>query len=365
MNNWVGDNLHIDSDISKLDGCNKYWNFIITERETGKTTLMLKKLYNAFKQSRQPSIILRRYQTDITDMYLDDLLKTIKDFTKDDSLEFTKKGNSKDGGMIDVYLKGFDTVFFRVIALNTPVSRLKSMRLDRVKYIFFDEFICNKRLGERYLNDEPFRVKEINTTYKRFTDLDNEGNHKDIKKYFFGNPYSLFNPFFSDKRVNTNLLYPGAFISQDNYVIWCYQLKDELRAKILANNKDYQFDEAYKRYAFDGRAIQDAEIRVITKQPENFKLMYLLKIHNIVIGVYGGVILEPDKLFYWCKKVDNFGKKRDIVCFDFGDMANRTVLLDNGGKWIYARLKESIERRWIAFASIEESWLLEEIYNNL
>lgn len=358
FNTWSGDNLHIDSDIGKLDGCDKDWNFIVTERETGKTTLMLKKAYNAFKRNKQPSILCRRYQTDITELWIEDLLKTINDFTKS-NLEFEYKGSVKDGGIMDVKFKGCPEVFIRIIALNAPLSRLKSMRLDRVRFIFFDEFICNKRMGERYLDDEPFRLKEIRKTYIRFTDK--------ITIYCLGNPYSLFNPFFSDKKVNTNLLYPGAFINEDNYAIWCYQLKPELREMILAKDKDYEFDDAYRKYAFDGRAIQDADIRLVNKQPDGFRLQFILKIHGKLIGVFHGYDFSDDKLFYWCKLLDqaDVSKRRDVTCFDFGDMAYRTVLMNNNGKKLYALLKESIEHRWIAFNSIEESWLLEEIYQEL
>lgn len=40
LKEWRGDNLHIDSDVGQLDGHNKPWNFIVTERESGKSTLM-------------------------------------------------------------------------------------------------------------------------------------------------------------------------------------------------------------------------------------------------------------------------------------------------------------------------------------
>ena len=33
---WKGDKLHIDSDIGKLDGHQRTYNFIVTEREAGK-----------------------------------------------------------------------------------------------------------------------------------------------------------------------------------------------------------------------------------------------------------------------------------------------------------------------------------------
>lgn len=365
LNNWTGDDLHIDSDITLIDGYQKTNNYIVTERESGKSTLLWKKVYNTFKREGRPSLVLRRYNNDITDTYVEDIIKIINEFTGQ-QLEFTyKKRELNAGGMLDLRLKGSEDVFCRLIALNTQVSKLKSMKLDKVKYMMFDEFICNKRLGERYLNDEPFRVKEIYNTYNRHTV---KYGLSPIKIYMFGNPYSLYNPFFSDKNINTNKLYPGALLVEKDYCVWCYQIKPELKAKILKENPLYQFDDAYKKYAFDGRAIQDNYIRVERIQPEGFKLHYIFKIHGKCLGVYRGFrINEDDKLFYWIQRIDeeSISKRRDIVCFDFGDMANRTVLNSNNGKIEYQMLKESIEHRWIAFHSIEESWLIEEIYQEL
>lgn len=364
LKNWAGDKLHIDSDVGLIDGYDKTYNFVVTERESGKSTLLWKKVYNAFKREGRPSIILRRYNNDITDTYIEDTLKTINDFTGQE-LDFVyNKRELNIGGMLDLKLKGSEETFCRIIALNTKVSKLKSLRLDKVKYIMFDEFICNKRLSENYLNDEPFRVKEVYTTYNRHTI---KYGLAPIKVYMFGNPYSLFNPFFSDKNVNTNKLYPGALVVENDYCVWCYQIKPELKEMILKQNPLYQFDDAYKKYAFDGRAIQDTDIRVERQQPENFKLQYILKIHNKCLAVYRGFRLEPEKTFFWIEKIDasEVGKRRDIVCFDFGDMADKTVLLSNNGKNKYALLKEAIAHRWVTFKSIEESWLLEEIYQEI
>lgn len=365
LKDWKGDNLHIDSDIGQIDGHNKPWNYIVTERESGKTTLMLKKAYNAFKKENRPSIIFRRYQTDVTKMYVEDMFKTINDFT-DSKLDYTiKKGDSSLGGLLDVSIKGIDNTFLRIIALNTPLSRIKYGRLDRTKYMFFDEFICNRRIGEKYLNDEPLRVKEAYNTYNRYT---TKYGLPPIKCYFFGNPYSLYNPFFSDKNVPTNKLYPGAFIAGDDYVVSCYQIKKELKEKLLKENPLYQFDEAYKKYAFDGRAVQDAEIRIETEQPNAFRLAFVFKIHGKCLGIYHGYrIKDEDRLYYWIKLIDGdkVSKRKEIVCFDFGDMASRTVLLNNKGKQLYSYLKESIEKRRVAYASIEESWLMEEIYQEI
>lgn len=358
---WQGDNLHIDSDIDLLDSHNKTWNYIVTERESGKSSLMWKKIYNAFKNNEQPSLVLKRYQTDITDMYIQDVENLIEKFTGS-RLDFQyKKADLKNGGQMDLMVRVGEKLlpFCRLVALNAPLSRLKSMFLKNVRFIMIDEFICNRRLGEKYLNDEPLRVKELYTTYNREA-------VKPIKIYMFGNPYSLFNPYFSDKKIPTNKLYPSAFVKGDDYAVWCYQIKPELKEYLLKHNPMYQFDDGYKKYAFDGRAVQDSNINILLEQPQYFRLEYVLKIHNKCIGIYHGYQPEP-KLFYWCKIINNdtVSKNRDIVCFDFGEMASRTVLYSTKAKSMYSALRESIEHRWISFYSIEESWLVEEIYNNL
>ena len=78
---WIGDKLHIDSDIQRVDGCKKTWNLIVTERESGKTTLLWKKVYNVFRRSARPSIIVRRYQADITNLFLEGISTIVSTFT--------------------------------------------------------------------------------------------------------------------------------------------------------------------------------------------------------------------------------------------------------------------------------------------
>ena len=105
-------------------------------------------------------------------------------------------------------------------------------------------------------------------------------------------------------------------------------------------------------------------MRIETEQPQNFRLEYVLKLKGQCLGIYHGYRFGEKKLFYWTKFIDekSISKRRDIVCFDFGDMADRTVLSANNGKKLYQALRESIEHRWIAFASIQEGNMIEEIY---
>ena len=355
LKDWKGDDLHIDSEIGKMDGHGKTWNFIISEREAGKSCLLWKKVYNAFRREGKPSIIMRRFQSDINEAYIDSIEYIINKFTNSGVKFEYKKTEMKQGGQMDLRLN--DKVFCRLVGLNTPLSRLKQSILPNVKYFMNDEFICSRRRGERYLNDEAFVVKELYTTYRREAD-------PAPKIYMFGNPYSKYTPYFIDKHVETNKLAPGKLLAENDWCVWLYTIKPELKEKILKENPLYEFDDSYRRYAAFGESIEDDNIRIEKEQPKNFRLEYVLKLKGQCIGVYHGYRFGDDKLFYWTKFIDEgtVSKRRDIVCFDFGDMADRTVLNANGGKKLYSALRESIEHRWIAFASIQEGNMIEEIY---
>lgn len=348
-----------------MDGCNKLWNLIVTERESGKTTLMWKKAYNTYKDKNRPSIIVKRFGTEITQMWLDGAATIISDFTNQSVSFKYNSGDFRSGGILDIYLvvdgQEFKTPFCRIIALNVKMRKLKSQVLNNPRYIMIDEFIINKRLGEDYLSDEVLRIQEgVYTTYLRYVPK------KDLTIYLFGNPYSLFNPYFMYLNIDTSKVYPGSFIVGENYVEWSYQIKPELKEKLLRDNKMYQFDDAYKKYAFDGRAIQDADVKII-KQPEGFKLQYIFKIKDTYIGIYRGYQLEPERIFFYAKIInrDEVSKRRDVICFDFGQMADRTVLFNSGNKALYYSFKSAVEHRQIGFASVNESWLIEEIYQEL
>ena len=155
------DDLHFS--FREVDSYNKPFNFIISEREAGKTTAMVLKMWKAFQENRT-SLILRRQAVDITDLYIDSIQNVLNKFI-DTPIEFTYKRSKMKDGMLEVYVN--DKLFFWVVALSSKLQRLKSLMLPRIKYMFFDEFIVNMKLGERYLQSEEFKFKEIFNTFQR------------------------------------------------------------------------------------------------------------------------------------------------------------------------------------------------------
>ena len=347
---------------------NKIWNFAIGERESGKSVDSWFLLWNAFHYENRPSIVLRRRISDITSAYIEDTANVLNKFLEKPIQLLYMKGDIRQG-IVDIKIgdagKEYSwkeiqklPVFFRVIGLSNPMNRIKSLMLKDVKYFFFDEFICNLRGGEKYLTaDEYFLIQEIYTTYNREASTP-------IRILAAGNPYSVYTPLFMGLGVDTSKLKPGAFVVGPNYVINCFQVPEELKKIILKNNPMYQFDDAYKRYAFSGEAVNDQNIRICKCEPKGFKLKYVFKMGNDFISIHRGN--NADFKFWCCKhKVDwlqKIGKKRKIVVFNFGDMIEGAVKYNVQNVKDFYDLKQAMDNRQITYNCIDAQYMLEDIY---
>lgn len=348
------DNIHYS--LNKILSYNKSFNFVISAREAGKSTATWLYSYKKFQQG-YTTLVVRRLINDITETYIQDIENIINKFNPDDPIKLQfKKGSIKEG-VVDVKVNG--EIFFRVIALSNPLSRIKSLMLPRLFWIVFDEFICNTRLGEKYLSNEVFKFKEIYNTFQRESE-------NGLKVLFAGNPYSLYNPYFSWVECDIKKLYPGAFVTGENWVIEVYELTQELKDFILSRNPLYKFDDSYTKYAFDGRAINDDFVQVVEKLPEGFGLKFVFYIHGKTLGVYRNNNPTFGSYFYWVSVLKDYqSSRRDIACFDFNELIEGNYLIGSEDKKQFLSLKNAFRFREVRFRTIEESYLFEEIYTNI
>ena len=368
------DNLHYN--FTKIDGFNKPFNFIISEREAGKSTALWVKIYRKWKNEGKPSIVLRRLIADVTETYIQDIETVLNKFL-DVPIEIAFKKGDLKSGIVDVYISELDPkgysdpkkctklnkrLFFRVIGLSNDLTRLKSMLMPKMRYILFDEFICNERHGEKYLKEETFQFKELYNTFNRETE-------HGIISYFIGNPYSVYNPYFTWWGIDTRRIKPGAYFSTDICTLECYKMKPELRAKILEKNPLYQFDDSYRAYAFDGTAINDINIKLI-KKPNGACLKYIFKINNSYIGFY--MIPQQDEeyvkdnLIYYCETLKAWkdSYNREAVIFDLNDQSKNTnmLMLDRSK---YTFLKLCIGNGRVGYDKVDSENATEFIYDNV
>ena len=347
----------------RIDSYNKTWNFVVSEREAGKTTAIpATKIYKFWHYYGRPSIILRRQIVDITETYILDLQDTINDFLPEKKqIKFSfKKGNIKEG-VVDVLVN--EKPFCRFIAMSCPKSRIKSLRYDDPALMILDEFIVDNRNGEKYLTDESNKFKEIYNTFNRFA---TKHGHR-LKCYFCGNPYSAYNPYFVWLGVRLEEVRPGSFIVGNDYVVECYKIKQELRDSIKAHNPLYKFDDSYTRYAFGGEAVNDQRFEICSRQPEGYKLRYIFRLQGRYLYCYYRAMTrtQVDYGKYWISDKDTYEGSKTVAAIDFNNLVSGSELINTDVKMITFRLKQAIAARDVTYSSIGAGYLTEIIYTQI
>ena len=349
---------------AKLLSHKKVFNFAISPREPGKSTQLWDLALNIWKRGGC-IVVFRRMTADITLAYLQSIEAIYTKFEAGVEITFDKHDISK--GIVDVYANG--KILARVLALSAPMQRLKSLVLLNIKYMCFDEFICDTRNGEKYLPNEVFKFKEIYNTYQRECDC--------LRVIFFGNPYSLFNPYFVWKKIPLKQIKPGVLLKGEDWALEVIELTKELKEYILAKNPLYKFDDAYTKYAFNGEAINDANIRVVEKEPDDFSLKFLFQYEGALIGAY---VWSPndesianitqhycdnEAIDYWvCTLPPSYHtERRTIAAFNVNDMIEGTYLIGVQERKLFEGLATAFRFRRVGFQNVGDSYALQTIIN--
>lgn len=355
----IKDNIHWNC--NKMDSFDKTFNFVISAREPGKSTVLNTKLFKKLKHNHARCLIIRRRPVDITEGYINSIATTINKFLPPHQriTFYFNKGDMK-AGQVDIYLDPAHTELFgRVQALNIPSERAKSNFIKNVAIILYDEFIPNDT--KAYLPKEVQNFYDVYSTYYR----EFKGH---LKCYFSGNPYTIFNPFFSKMNICISDIKPGAFLVGEDYVLDFPVITPELRAYILNKNPLYKFDDEYTNYALNGIAINDAKYNIVPKKPNPYyKLKHVFRIGGTYLYVWrqasniSGSTGYCDK--FWIetsKKLTKTNKK--IYAVDFDNLIQNTQLVTKDVKVIMQQLKWSVAHRNIGFQNVDAAVLVENLY---
>lgn len=347
------DDMHFN--FSKIDGAQRALNFVVSAREGGKSTAAALKADKAFRDRGQPSIYLVRQVADVTDAYIDSQEKILRKF--DLAKGLTYKRSSLDKGI--VYVNDLETgkPRFVVAGMSAALHRLKSLVIEAPAYVFADEFIVNTRAGEKYLKNEVFRFKEIYSTFYR------ETTGRGPICYFMGNPYSFYSPYFAEYGIDPR---KGDFQTGKNWAFQYYRLDPRLIEYIRQRNPFFEEDNEYARYAFSASPINDSNVLVVERCPNNFQLWAAVTIESKTLGIFVNRAPWGDnELDFWIGSLQSVGSRRNITCFDFKDLANNSVLFSAGDRQRFIRLKYAIQHRAVGYESIEADYLIEEVYGQL
>jgi len=345
------DDLHYST--RNVDSYNRTSNFIISGRGSGKSTTLGLKAYEYFANTGAPYFYFRRRKINISEPYILSLQDSLNKFLRN-PIVFKYNKASINRGMVDIYVNDFR--FLRLIALSNDLQSLKSYFLKDTGGIIYDEFICDLLKGEKYLKEEPFIVKEIYTTYAR------ECSRK-LKIYYAGNPYSLFNPFFMDRKIEPEKLKLGEIYAPKgvDYVVDYYKAKPELIEKMKKENPFFnEFD--YAEYALQGINVSDRSILIEKQHPKGFKLLNVYFLNGKNLGVFTG---ENKTIDYWISFIDVSKINREVYCFDISDLSsNRKVLTLRDLRNSHALANATRSRR-VGFSDINVYYYFLEIYKYL
>lgn len=343
--------MHFSS--SRIDGTQKKYRFAISAREDGKSTTLAMKAYNVFTKNYGTTILFKRLIADVSDLYIESLFKPFEKFRKPIPY-YWRKGDKKEG-LIPIY----DTaghIIYLIVCLNVPKSRYKSVIVENPALMAFDEFIIDTRAGERYLKGENFRLEEAYKTFYR------EGAN--IPLYFFGNPYSLYNPYFIHHGINPRELASKRFLNPPNKD-WCaeyHELDPRLVEDILRRNPTHEFDTDFFQYAIKGVAINDKNIKIIEKQPQGFYLSCAFMYESRIYGLYRSRDFSAE-LRYWVgeiKQEDINGRR--LFCFDFKDLVDGARLFSRSERDRFVGLVWAMRNKQVAFENLACDYALEDIY---
>lgn len=347
------DNIHYS--FNTIDGYNKPFNFIIGPREGGKSSMFtITKAYKAFIEGKRSSIMLRRDKNDITDIYINSFQYILRKFKDPQAMLLYKR--TKSEGFMTVYLKGYEEPFMHFMALNQEKSNFKSLVIGDVAYVCMDEFIIDTRQGEKYIPDEVGKLKELYETFNREAS-------KPIKCYFLGNPYSLYNPYFLEFGIDPKTLTKGSIRTGAQWAVERYILKPELVEIIKAKNPMFdQFkDDAWAKYALEGEAVNDANIRLGPKPPE-----YSLESVIIFEGRYYGLWHKLGFAFtdpaYYVSREEKIGARRVAYAFDFKDLVLNAKLYGKDDKAYLARFKRAVQHRLVVYQDLDCSYAIENLF---
>lgn len=354
------DDMHYST--SAIDSYGKPFNFIISEREAGKTTaLIAAKIYKAYKERGRPALILRNQIVDISEAYILSFEETTNKFLGREIKLSYKRGDIDKGiALIWDESTGEKKLYAAIAALSVPIGRLKSINVGKMSLMLYDEAIVAAGMGEKYPDNLAFKVKELYKTFSR------EIRPEVLKFYATGNPYSKYHPLLVDWGVPFQDMKRGSIITGPNWAVECYEMKPELREFVIKHDPTYEFDDAYRRYAFDGASIEDEQISIETKRPEGYSIRHVFKVSNRYLYAWRApVSTDEDFPFvykYWMQATaEPPGKRQQLMCADFTQLcANGTLL--GAYRGFFGNLKTAVALNRVLYADPEAFYLTQIVY---
>lgn len=336
--------------LREISGYNRPVNCILSARSCGKTTLIWNQL--ALKKGGV-MVYLVRDVNEINTLLETKVRETINKFSHARVRVSLKKKPSDFYGTIEI--NGVVKVW--VFSLKVNTDKLKGIMIGKVNYLVLDEFIVNERQGNKYIKAEGFRFKEIWSTLSR--------ENPSMKAFLFGNPYSAYNPIFSEFGVDTHKIKIGKIYANDLVAVQYFEPSKALIEKIKGENKllTDSADDRYSQFALYGKQINDENIAVSGIMPQKYALKIAFKVDGELLGVYRAS--EPFQEYRYYVAFLKAKTSKEVIVLDRADLAKGEVLYSSSMRSKLSNVEVAYNHHQILFSSIEADHAFERIYELL
>lgn len=314
-----------------LDGEEPAIYLITNNRSAGKTTSFLKKSLEHFRETGRKTILLYRYQYELSSAY--QIYLGALDLFPHLGKEVKTLPHAK-GMFYEIFLDGES--FAYALYLGNPDSLKKySALFSDVDYIIMDEF--QTETG-KYL---PKEVEKLQSLYLTIARGGGEQS-RHVKVFLLGNMVSIMNPYFIQfdihKRLkdNTKFMRGSGWVAEFGFV--------QSASESIKNNPFFKAfkKEDYMQYSTEKVYLHDADTFI--EQPKG-RIKYLCTI--IHDGVKYGVREYFDEgVLYVSHKPDNSCKQ--VITFKASDHNQNTLML-NHYSWVWKNIRDAFNNGYLRF----------------
>lgn len=354
------DNIHFST--KEIDGYNKDFNLVYSVREDGKTASFDLKSFSKLRRFQATPIMILRQVNEVSEEYVDSLKRRWNKWLRK-PIDFYYSKKDLDNGLATLYFdKKKQSPAVKVVSLAKNVDITKKFFIARPGDLFIDEVVLNTRTGSKYLKGEVMKVKEIyKTFYREFANA----KIPRPKFYGFGNPYSWYNPYNAELGVDCEKIKEQGNVQViDKWAIMHHRMNPLLLEEIKRKDPLYSIEGEYAKYAYGGVAINDSNVRLVPKCPNEFNLVCIFYANGKNFGIWQSYNYDSN-LLYWIGTLKSVGKRREIFSFNFGDLIEGSALINSMDRLRFQSLKIAIGRREVGFETLEANYIMEEVYKLL
>lgn len=272
--------------LGKILTYNRNFNFINSERGTGKTYTLQKWLVRQFLEKQRQSVYITQFKNELEEIGVKDPFKKVLD-NEYPNIEYTQIGH-------DLYLNG--ELFCFGIPL-TDAQKTKKKSFPKVYYIMFDEYMKENAKRNSFVKNEVDEFLSIYSTIDRYEDR--------VKCFFLGNTTTQYNIYHMHPAFNLPVIKKGEIWTSENVLYFYYAPPQKFKDKVSSNKfLNMIKGTSYGNYSSEGQFVEDTE-EWIEKRTEGakhtFNFIYLGNTFGVWIDYNKGKIYISDKYDPSCK----------------------------------------------------------------